>query len=104
MKRLSFSLLAIIILSFVIVQSCSTEEEESVAPVVQTPQPEPEPDPVEYSLTVSAADGGTVSTEGGTYDEGTEVTIIATSNEGYRFTGWEGNSSTIYFTKNKTSY
>ena len=46
-------------MSFVIVQSCSTEEEESVAPVVQTPQPEPEPDPVEYSLTVSAADGGT---------------------------------------------
>ena len=44
MKRLSFSLLAIIILSFVIVQSCSTEEEETVAPVVQTPQPEPEPE------------------------------------------------------------
>ena len=52
MKRLSFSLLAIIILSFVIVQSCSTEEEESVAPVVQTPQPEPEPEPepIEYTL------------------------------------------------------
>ena len=96
MKRLSFSLLAIIILSFVIVQSCSTEEEESVAPVVQTPQPEPEPEPepVEYTLTVSAADGGTVSTEGGTYDEGTDVTITASANEGYRFTGWEGNSST----------
>ena len=30
-KRLYFSLLAIIIMSFVIVQSCSTEEEESVA-------------------------------------------------------------------------
>ena len=96
MKRLSFSLLAIIILSFVIVQSCSTEEEESVAPVVQTPQPEPEPEPepIEYTLTVSAADGGTVSTEGGTYDEGTDVTITASANEGYRFTGWEGNSST----------
>jgi len=93
MKKLSFSLLAIIILQFVIVQSCSTEEEESVAPVVQTPQPEPEPDPVEYSLTVSAADGGTVSTEGGTYDEGTEVTITATANEGYIFNGWEGNNS-----------
>ena len=92
--KYSLSLLSICILSFIIVFSCSTEEEESVAPVVQTPQPEPEPDPVEYSLTVSAADGGTVSTEGGTYDEGTEVTIIATSNEGYRFTGWEGNSST----------
>ena len=90
----SFSLLSICILSFIIVFSCSTEEEESVAPVVQIPQPEPEPDPVEYTLSVSAAEGGTVSSEGGTYDEGTEVTITATANEGYRFTGWEGNSST----------
>ena len=49
---------------------------------------------IEYTLTVSAADGGTVSTEGGTYDEGTDVTITASANEGYRFTGWEGNSST----------
>ena len=59
MKRLSFTILAIIILSFVIVQSCSTEEEESVAPVVQTPQPEP----IEYTLTVSAAEGGTVNND-----------------------------------------
>ena len=90
--KYSFSFLSICILSFIIVFSCSTEEEESVAPVVQTPQPEPEP--VEYTLTVSAAEGGTVSTEGGTYDEGTEVTITATPSEGYRFTGWEGNTST----------
>ena len=90
--KYSFSLLSICILSFIIVFSCSTEEEESVAPVVQTPQPEPEP--VEYSLTVSAAEGGTVSSEGGTYDEGSEVTITASASEGYRFTGWEGNSST----------
>ena len=85
--KFSISLFSLCILSFIIVFSCSTEEEESVAPVVQTPQPEPEP--VEYTLTVSAGDGGTVSTEGGTYDEGTEVTITATPNEGYRFTGWE---------------
>ena len=62
------------------------------SPVVQTPEPEPEP--VQYTLTVSAAEGGTVSTEGGTYDEGSEVTVTATANEGYRFTGWEGNDST----------
>lgn len=92
--KYSFSFLSICILSFIIVFSCSTEEEESVAPVVQTPQPQPEPEPVEYTLTVSAADGGTVSTEGGTYEEGTEVTITASANEGYRFTGWEGNDST----------
>jgi hypothetical protein len=92
--KFSISLLSICLLSFILIYSCSTEEEESVAPVVQTPQPEPEPEPVEYTLTVSAADGGTVSTEGGTYDEGSEVTITASASEGYRFTGWEGNSST----------
>ena len=89
--KLSLSLLSICVLSFVLIYSCSTEEEESVAPVVQTPQPEPEPEPVEYTLTVSAADGGTLSTEGGTYEEGTEVTITATANEGYRFVAWIGS-------------
>ena len=90
--KFSLSLLSTCVLSFILIYGCSTEEEESVAPVVQTPQPEP--DPVEYSLTVSAEEGGTVSTEGGTYDEGTEVTFTASANEGYRFTGWEGSDST----------
>jgi len=90
--KYSLSFLSICILSFIIVFSCSTEEEESITPVVQAP--EPEPAPVEYTLTVSSAEGGTVSTEGGTYEEGTEVTIAATPSEGYRFTGWEGNDST----------
>jgi len=92
--KYSFHVLSIFIITFILIYSCSTEEEESVAPVVQTPQPQPEPEPLEYTLTVSAADGGTVSTEGGTYEEGTEVTITATASEGYRFIGWEGNSST----------
>ena len=51
-----------------------------------------------YTLTVTAGEGGTVSTEGGTYDEGTEVTITATPEEGYEFVGWEefeNNSSEI---------
>ncbi len=43
-----------------------------------TPEPEP-PAPTKYTLTVTASEGGTVSTEGGTYDEGTEVTITATA-------------------------
>ena len=81
-------------MSFVIVQSCSKEEEESVAPVVQTPQPEPEPSaPTQYTLTVSASEGGTVSTEGGTYDEGTEVTVTATPDDGYEFIEWDGNDN-----------
>ena len=85
--KYSLSLLSICILSFIIVFSCSTEEEESVSPVVQTPQPEPEPTttPTQYTLTVTAAEGGTVSSEGGTYDEGTELTITVTANQGYIF-------------------
>ena len=88
--KFSLSLLSICILSFILIYSCSTEEEESVAPVVQTP----EPIPVKYTLTVSAAEGGTVSSEGGTYDEGTEIEIIATPNVGYVFGGWIGYNST----------
>ena len=42
---------------------------------------------------MSAGDGGSVSSEGGTYDEGTSVTITATPDEGYEFVGWEGNDS-----------
>ena len=80
MKSLSLSLLSICVLSFVLIYSCSTDE-EPVAPVVQTPQ---------YSLTVTAGEGGTVSTEGGTYDEGTELEITATPVEGYVFGGWLG--------------
>ena len=45
-------------------------------------------------MAVTAAEGGGVSSTGGTYDDGTSVTITATANEGYRFTGWEGSDST----------
>jgi hypothetical protein len=91
----SGSLHFLYILCFILIFSCSTEEEDTAAPLIQTPQPEAQTTaPTQYTLAVSAAEGGTISTEGGTYDEGTEVTITATPDEGYRFTGWEGNDST----------
>ena len=93
MKRLSFSFLIVIVLSFIVVYSCSSEEDDTIAPnVIQTA--EEESNPVQYTLTVSASEGGTVSTEGGTFDEGTEVTFTATPDEGFKFIGWEGNDST----------
>ena len=90
---------SLFILSLIMIFSCSTEEDITVQTpnIVQTPDPEPvaeTPTITQYTLTISAGEGGTVSSEGGTYGEGTEVTIIATANEGYRFTGWEGNNST----------
>ena len=87
------------ILCFILIFSCSTEEDTTVETpnIVQAPDPEPvaeTPTITQYTLTISAGEGGTVSIDGGTYDEGTEVSITATANEGYRFTGWEGNDST----------
>ena len=61
-----------------------------------TPEPEaetPEPVVVQYTLTVTASEGGTVSTEGGTFDDGTSVSVTANANEGYEFIGWDGNDS-----------
>ena len=48
----------------------------------------------QYSLTVSAGTGGSVSTSGGTYNDGSSVSITATPNDGYEFTGWNGSNST----------
>ena len=90
MKKLLYPL-AFTLMAFLFIYSCSAEEEDTTSPprIIQTLEPDPEPDPVEYSLTVSAADGGTVSTEGGEYveysltvEEGTEVTITAMPDEG----------------------
>src|SRR6056300_361847 len=87
--------LALTLTAFLIIYSCSAEEDTTPPPTVQQPTPEPEPPaPTQYTLTVTAGEGGSVSTEGGTYDEGTEVTITATPAEGYEFVGWEGSDST----------
>ena len=92
MKKLLYPL-AFALTAFQILYSCSTEEEDTTPPP-QVQQPTPEPEVSQYTLTVIAGEGGTVSTEGGTYDEGTEVTITATPAEGYEFVGWEGSDST----------
>ena len=97
MKKLSIHLIFFSLLIVALAFSCSTEVEDTTSTtIVQIPDPEtePEPVPVEYTLSVSSTEGGTVSSEGGTYDEGAEVTITATANEGYAFIGWDGIDST----------
>src|SRR6056300_441648 len=96
MKKLLYPL-AFTLTAFLILYSCSAEEDTAPPTQVQQPTPEPEPPaPTQYTLTVTAGEGGTVSTEGGTYDEGTEVTITATPAEGYEFAGWsDGETSSI---------
>lgn len=89
----SLFLLYISILSFILVYSCSTEDEDSTPPP-SVQQPILEPEATQYTLTVTAGEGGTVSTVGGTYDEGTTITVTAIPDDGYEFVRWEGSDET----------
>ena len=95
MKKLY--LLSIFVLTTIaLIYSCSTEEEDTAPPpsVVATPEPEP-PAPTQYTLTVSAGEGGTVSTEGGTFDEGTDVSVTAVPENGFQFVRWSDGEEAI---------
>jgi hypothetical protein len=82
MKKL-LSLLSI----FAIVLSCSSDETST--PV--TPPPAPI---VKYTITLSAGEGGTVSTTGGEYEAGQTVSVTATPQGEYIFTSWsDGNTN-----------
>lgn len=77
--------MTLVLLLSVFNYSCSSDDDDSAPPsVIQTPTAEPEtPAPTQYTLTVSAGEGGSVSTEGGTYGEGTTITVTATPKDGY---------------------
>jgi len=52
----------------------------------------------EYNLTISSTEGGSVTTPGegtSTYDEGTDVDLVAVADEGYVFEEWVGDVGTI---------
>jgi uncharacterized repeat protein (TIGR02543 family) len=63
--------------------------------------------PTQYSLTVNTVGSGSVSPSSGSYDAGTMVTLTATPNAGYQFSGWSGdlsgstNPTTITMNANK---
>ena len=72
----------------------SSASQNTYTPPTTTPTTTTTTTVTQFTLAVTAAEGGGVSSTGGTYDDGTEVTITATANSGYRFTGWEGSDST----------
>ena len=84
---------------FAIVLSCSSDETST--PV--TPPPAPI---VKYTITLSAGEGGTVSTTGGEYESGQTVSVTATPQEGYLFKDWsDGNTDpTRTITVNTNTY
>ena len=50
-----------------------------------------EPRDKSFTLKVTTSEGGSVDPTEGTYTESTTVTITATPEQGYAFTGWSGN-------------
>lgn len=78
---------------FFFVLACSTNEEGGSGKVL-------------FSLSVSSSLGGSVDISRGNFDQGTRVTITASPQEGYMFSGWSGvgantNPLTIVMTENK---
>jgi hypothetical protein len=81
MKKLFF-LLSI----FAIVLSCSSDE-------TSTPVTQPSAPIAKYTITLSAGEGGTVSTTGGEYESGQTVSVTATPQGEYVFKNWsDGNT------------
>ena len=48
---------------------------------------------ISYTLTITSTTGGEVNSNGGYYTEGTQVSIQATPNAFYQFTGWSNGST-----------
>jgi hypothetical protein len=78
MKKLLNSIFAFLIL----LVACSKEE--------QAPAPPPTPT---FTLNFSADTGGTVSTEGGTYNQGSKITVTATPDGQFLFKEWSDGST-----------
>ncbi len=77
-----------LLLLALLLSACSKEE---ITPVVNTSKPtQPE---VKYVLKVEASAGGKVDISEGTYPKGTEVTIRATPNNFFDFSGWSNGKS-----------
>ncbi|MBI2100081.1 MAG: hypothetical protein HYT48_01940 [Candidatus Vogelbacteria bacterium] len=70
--------------------------------------PPPPPPPVQYQLTVVIQGQGTVSPNGGQFDQGTTVILTATAQTGWHFDHWSGaltgsvNPTSLQMTLNKT--
>lgn len=77
MKKHLFGIIALLVL----VIACSKEEE---------PTPDPTP---KFILSISAEEGGSVSTSGGTYDKGAKVTVTATAQGEFLFESWSDGST-----------
>ena len=74
--KLSFQIRKLVTLLFLILLACSKDAVDTIDTIEQ------------FTLSVSSGQGGSVNNVDGTYNSGTQVTITATPEDGYEFTGW----------------
>ena len=90
MKKLFFTLSLLLLITC---SKDSADDNSSVYVAPPTNTTNPTTSVTQYTLTVTAGDGGSVSTSGGTYNDGTSISVTATPSEGYGFVGWNGSDS-----------
>ena len=87
-----------ILCSLVLFTNCGEDSED---PVADTPTNNTDDDntddgstdPVNYTLTLTASEGGTVSPESGSFGENEAVELLATPDSTYVFVNWTGSST-----------
>ena len=96
MKNFKQFLFLSILCSLVLFNACSEDED----PVTDTPTnttddntDDGSTDPVNYTLTLTASEGGTVTPESGSFSENESVELLATPDSTYVFVNWTGSST-----------
>ena len=90
-------------ISILLFFGCS-KDDDTIPSVLEPPQP----NKYNVAISLNPSDGGSVSPNGGQYNEGSSVTFTVTPSENYIFTGWSGseittnNPLTIVVNSNKT--
>ena len=94
MKKFKNLHLLSILCSLVLFNACSEDED----PVTDTPTnttddntDDGSTDPVNYTLTLTASEGGTVTPESGSFSENESVELLATPDSTYVFVNWTGS-------------
>jgi uncharacterized repeat protein (TIGR02543 family) len=92
MKKIKQLLLLSILCSLVLFTNCGDSDDV----VVDTPTNNTDDgstDPVNYTLTLTASEGGTVTPESGSFGENESVELLATPDSTYVFVNWTGSST-----------
>ena len=76
----------IVFLLFLLSISCSKDESDNTSNQEQTI--------TSFDINITSTEGGTVNVSSGSYEEGTVLTITASTSEGFVFSNWTGFDST----------